>query len=100
MANIKKVNEELKRLGHKSELVKAKDYFYFMGDEADFFETQGVYVPRIGDLSLDGWVYEFEQKVLEAAKFNDSPVLTDAVARFEQVDCHAALAAIATRKGK
>lgn len=60
---LKQVNEALKNAGVGAELVKGKDYFYFVslnGSESPELWQNGtsVYVPKLNDLNIDEWVRE------------------------------------------
>ena len=47
------------------ELVRGKDYFYFAGGKADHFNSQGVYVSHLGQLTPDQWVAEYNRRVAD-----------------------------------
>lgn len=58
------INLELSRQGIKAELVKGNGYFYFIGDDVELAEEQGVYgVYRLSDLSVDQWIQEAKDKI-------------------------------------
>ena len=65
----KAVEKELKKrfgkmaVGVKLQQAIAKDYWYFSGGLADGFEEQGVYTMRLSDMSMDGWMNEFQEKL-------------------------------------
>lgn len=40
------------------ELVKGKDYFYFVYDDGKKYDTLSVMVPRLNDIPLAQWVAE------------------------------------------
>lgn len=40
------------------ELVKGKDYFYFVYDSGAKYETRSVMVPRLNDMPLKKWIEE------------------------------------------
>ena len=64
MFTLKKVNAELVRLGIRAELVKGDGYFYFVGQDVELAQEQGVYgVFRLNDLTLDQWVEEARQRM-------------------------------------
>lgn len=63
MLTLKQVNEELKK--YDAELVRGDGYFYFVGDTADYFTEQGVYVNKLNDLTMDQWVKEYQLKAME-----------------------------------
>jgi hypothetical protein len=60
-ASLKSVNQ---RIAHMGDIVlyKGAGYFYFIGDDVDF--SDGVYVNRITELSLDQWIQEAESRVV------------------------------------
>ena len=63
---IKAVNKRVAYLGY--ELVKAKKgYFYFtpLDENHKGFNSEGVYVFRLNDLSLDEWIGELLNKIRE-----------------------------------
>lgn len=43
------------------ELVKGKDYLYFVFDDGKRYDTLSVMVPRLNDLTLAQWVEEGKQ---------------------------------------
>lgn len=55
-ATVKAVNKRLKELGVKEILIAGKNGFYFAGGEATKWPESGVYLNRIGDISVDEWV--------------------------------------------
>jgi hypothetical protein len=40
------------------ELVKGKDYFYFVFDDGKRYDTYSIMTPRLNDLSLAEWIRE------------------------------------------
>ena len=65
--SVKKILKEVGCL--KLNLVKGKDYWYFIYDdeEANKYDTSSVYVMTLNEMSLDRWVEEGKELV---AKFN------------------------------
>jgi hypothetical protein len=65
MLTLKKVNAELTRAGIRAELVKGDGYFYFVGQDVELAQEQGVYggVSRLNNLSLKQWVEEARQRM-------------------------------------
>ena len=59
MLNLKAVNEELARRGHRVRLAKGDGYFYFWSGEAVGWLDRTVIVPKISSLTLVQWVDEF-----------------------------------------
>lgn len=57
--SLNQVNKALKAKGVSTELVKGDGYFYFIGKEVEHNATTSVYVYRLNELSLDGWLNEF-----------------------------------------
>jgi hypothetical protein len=57
--SLKDVNEELARRGHRAELRKAVNYFYFAGGEAAEWLDTSVGVRTLNTLTLKEWVEEF-----------------------------------------
>lgn len=68
MVTIKQVNKALKVAGfNNAELVKGKGYFYFAGEDTDFFEAAGVYgVYRLSALTVEQWVEIFTDRYNKA----------------------------------
>lgn len=60
------VNKALAHAGIKAELVRGEGYFYFVGDDVDLSEEQGVYgVYRLSELSVERWVQEAKDKMVK-----------------------------------
>lgn len=61
---IKQINTAIRSISgnHTSELVRGDGYFYFAGELESSWPHGGVYVPRLGDLSLDEWVEEYRSR--------------------------------------
>jgi hypothetical protein len=57
--SLKDVNEELARRGHKAELRKGDNYFYFAGGVAAEWLDTSVGVRTLNTLTLKEWVEEF-----------------------------------------
>lgn len=68
MITIKQVNRALKDAGFNNvELVKGKDYYYFSGEDTDYFTETGVYgVFQLNALSVQDWVDIFTDKYNQA----------------------------------
>lgn len=72
--NLKVVNGELARLGHKAELAKGSGYFFFRGPEADDWIDRSVAVRTINSLTLKQWIEEYRRleelnrQILKTAK--------------------------------
>ena len=41
-------------------LVKGRGYFYFYGDEPNQWNQSGVYVYRLNDMNIGGWIDTFK----------------------------------------
>lgn len=59
--SLKTVNDELARLGHTTQLVKAHNYFYFQGGESVDWLDRSVGVRTLNSLTLKQWVQEFRR---------------------------------------
>jgi hypothetical protein len=59
--NLKKVNDELARLGHKAELAKGSGYFFFRGQEPENWIDTAVAVRTINTLTLKQWVEQYRR---------------------------------------
>ena len=59
MLNLKTVNQELERQGHRVRLSKGDGYFYFWSGEAVDWLDRTVIVPKISSLTLKQWMDEF-----------------------------------------
>jgi hypothetical protein len=59
--NLKKINDELHRLGHDARLERGDGYFYFSSGEANDWFDRTVKVPTLGRLTLEQWVEEFNK---------------------------------------
>ena len=66
MISIKTVNNAIKKLGGKAELVKGVGYFYFWSDDVTFVGGSSVFVYRINDLSLADWIEEYKSLKVSA----------------------------------
>lgn len=58
---IKQVNKAIAKAGIVGEVVKGRGYFWFTGDDIECGCT-GVYVNKLGDLSLEDWVEEAKER--------------------------------------
>lgn len=54
------VNKALRERGVAEELVKGDGYFYFWGDKASNWPRTAVYVNQLNQLSLEQWLFEYE----------------------------------------
>ena len=59
--NLKLVNDELARLGHKERLAKAENYFLFTDGAADGWLDRTVGVRTISSKTLKEWIAEFKR---------------------------------------
>ncbi len=72
--HLKVVNEELKKRGHRAELMKGDGYFYFSGPEAADWLDRTVKARTINSLTLKQWVEEYRRlkelnsQILKTAK--------------------------------
>lgn len=57
-ATIRAVNQRLAAAGHAERLVKGKGYFYFADGDAYSWPATAVYVFRVSDLTVGGWIDE------------------------------------------
>lgn len=57
------VNAAIRAAGGKEELVKptSGDYFYFSAGDAARWRETGVYVTRLSDFTVEGWVKEWRR---------------------------------------
>jgi len=53
---LKRINQEIARRGGKERLVRGLGYFYFTDGDAASWPRSGVYVYRLGQLTLDQWI--------------------------------------------
>lgn len=60
MLTLKKVNREFENRGIDERLVKGHGYFYFEGGESEKWYTSSVMVNTLNQLTLDGWIKEWE----------------------------------------
>ena len=58
---LKAIDNELRRLGHDVHLEKGDGYFYFWKGQANNWLDRTVNVPRVGSLTLEQWVGEFNR---------------------------------------
>ena len=63
---ISAINIALHVRGHKERLARGKGYFYFYDGEAAEWPQSGVYVFRLNELTLEGWLEKRNE--LAAAK--------------------------------
>jgi hypothetical protein len=72
--HLKVINDELARLGIKTELAKGSGYFYFRSGEAEDWIDRTVTVRTINSFTLKQWVEEFRrlkalnQQMMRSAK--------------------------------
>jgi hypothetical protein len=72
--NLKKINDELHRLGHDARLERGDGYFYFSSGEANDWFDRTVKVPTLGRLTLEQWVEEFNKlKKLGTVVHDEAP---------------------------
>ncbi len=65
--NLKAINEELARRGHRVLLEKGDGYFYFRTGEAADWLDRTVQMRNLNSLTLKQWIAEFERlKALNA----------------------------------
>lgn len=62
---LRRVNEALAAQGAAERLERGKDYFYFIEGDAPSWPSTMVAVPRLGSLSVEGWINEW--RTLRAA---------------------------------
>lgn len=55
---VKAVNKALSDAGIPAEVFKGEGYWYFFGDEPPMWPQSAVYVYKLSDLSIEGWVQE------------------------------------------
>ena len=60
MLTLKQINKQFKELGFTEQLERGEDYFYFVGEDTTNWVATAVYVYRLNELSLDGWVEELK----------------------------------------
>jgi hypothetical protein len=76
--DLKVVNDELARLGQKTELVKGSGYFFFRGGEADDWIDRTVAVRTINSLTLKQWIEEYHrlqalnEQIMKTVKAGDT----------------------------
>jgi hypothetical protein len=76
--NLKVVNDELARLGHKTELARGSGYFFFRGSEADDWIDRMVAVGTINSLTLKQWIEEYHrlqalnERIMKTVKAGDA----------------------------
>jgi hypothetical protein len=58
---LKKITDELRRLGHDIHLEKGDGYFYFWKGEANDWLERTVQVPKVSSLTLEQWIAEYER---------------------------------------
>ena len=86
--NLKVVNDELARLGHKTELAKGSGYFFFRGSEADNWIDRTVAVGTISSLRLKQWIEEYHrlqalnERIMKTVKAGDATAGTSRQKRF------------------
>jgi hypothetical protein len=57
---VAQVNKMLKSKGVKEELVRGKDYFYFIGGDSYLWQGTMVYTTRVNGMSLERWWDEYQ----------------------------------------
>ena len=58
---LKKITDELKRLGHDVHIEKGDGYFYFWKGDANNWLDRTVNVPKVSSLTLEQWVAEYDR---------------------------------------
>lgn len=58
---LRTVNNVFRAAKLSVELVKGKDYFYFVFDDGQRYDTLSVMVPRLNDFTLAAWIDEGKQ---------------------------------------
>jgi hypothetical protein len=58
---LKAIDDELRRLGHDVHVEKGDGYFYFWKGEANDWLDRTVNVPKVGSLTLEQWIDEFNR---------------------------------------
>jgi hypothetical protein len=58
---LKNIDAELQRLGHDVHVEKGDGYFYFWKGEANDWLDRTVNVPKVGSLTLEQWIGEFNR---------------------------------------
>jgi hypothetical protein len=79
---IKAINEELKRLGHDTQLAKGDGYYYFTSGETANWLDRTVRVATVSSLTLEQWVEEFQR----LKKFNADFLRGKMSPRGEQIE--------------
>jgi hypothetical protein len=60
MLTLKRVNNELEKLGIAERLAKGDEYFFFTDGNAHTWFQSGVYAYRLNQLTLEQWIREHE----------------------------------------
>lgn len=69
---INNINKELKRLGHKEEIVRGEGYFYFIGGGAHCWsEGSSVLTCQLTSFSVARWIEIFEDMKARAIDLGD-----------------------------
>ncbi len=58
---LKKITDELRRLGHDVHVEKGDGYFYFWKGDANNWLDRTVNVPKVSSLTLEQWVAEYDR---------------------------------------
>ena len=58
---LKKITDELKRLGHDVHIEKGDGYFYFWKGDANNWLDRTVNVPKVSSLTLEQWVAQYDR---------------------------------------
>lgn len=61
-ATVSRVNKELKSLGREERVAQGRGYIYFYGGDTDYWPETSIYVNRIGQLTVQQVIDEFNQK--------------------------------------
>lgn len=65
-ATLRTVNSALRRAGHEERLVRGEGYYYFADGAAHTWPQSGVYVYRVGELSVDQWLAQRDALAADA----------------------------------
>jgi len=68
MTTIKSVNEAVAAAGFPERLARGDGYFYWHGGDASQFQSSGVYVSHVSDLSIEQWIDDLKDKKARASR--------------------------------
>lgn len=81
MLTLKQVNAAIAAKGIKAELVKGAGYYWFFGDDVEYaVEGTSVYVYRLNDQSLQGWMDDLDRILADHNSHKPDQEALDAVA--------------------